>query len=381
MTLRHFVRSVRFRLALTASAVVFGTGAVAIGAVYLVLRSYLQSETITRYRVEGEVMRVGGRVFVVPRQVTPEQVQSVEAVYRQLILNRVTLMVLVSLGVLFVVSVVMGWMSAGRTLRPLGEMTRVANDIQARDLSRRIEVRVPDDELGQLASTFNAMLDRLQRAFDQQKVFLAQTSHDLRTPLAVMRSNLEVTLDDPQANVEDWRSTAAVVVKAGERMSEMIDSLLTSARFEAGASESTEVDLVLLASELAEEARARIEVEPYEGSGSVVVHGNRPALERAVGNLIENAIDAAGGPLAVVAGREGEWGYVAVADRGPGFDPDFLRASPGLGLAIVKRVAEAHGGLVEMVPRVGGGTVVVLFIPPVDVVPQMPPVSVRLGDL
>ncbi len=374
------MRSVRFRLALTASAVVFGTSAIAIGAVYFVLRTYLRNETITRYRVEGEVMRVGERVFVIPNQVTPEQVQSVEAAYRQLILNRVTLMVLIAVAALFVVSLVAGWLSAGRSLRPLGEMTKVAKDIQARDLGRRIEVRVPDDELGQLASTFNAMLDRLQRAFDQQRAFLAQTSHDLRTPLAVMRSNLEVTLDDPGAGIEDWRSTAGVVVKAGERMSDMIDSLLAAARFEAGASESSEVDLGLLATEMADEARARIAVEPVESPEGVVVLGNRPALERAAGNLIENAIEAAGGPVSVFSGREGGWAFLAVADRGPGFDPDFLRgASPGLGLAIVKRVAEAHGGSVEMVPRVGGGSVVALFLPPADDTPQMPPVPLRLG--
>lgn len=362
------------------SAVVFGTGALALGAIYLVLRRYLQADTMTRLRVEGSAMRIDGKLFVFPRTVTPEQVQSVEAIYRQLVLNRVTLTTLVVLALLFVISLAMGWLSAGRVLRPIGEMTRVAREIQARDLGRRIDVDDPDSELGQLAATFNGMLDRLERAFGQQRMFLAQTSHDLRTPLAVMRSNLEVTLADPDTDLDEWRRTAEVVVRAGERMSEMVDALLVAARFEAGAAEASELDLAAIVAELAEEARARIAVD-FEPGPPLLVRGNEIGLARAVSNLMENAIHAAGGAIKLATGSEGEWVYAAVADRGPGFDPDLLRSSPGLGLAIARRVAESHGGHLMMVPRVGGGSVVVVFLPPIDHEPNLPPVPIRLAQL
>jgi signal transduction histidine kinase len=259
-------------------------------------------------------------------------------------------------------------------------MTRVAREIQARDLGRRIEVDDPDSELGQLAATFNGMLDRLERAFGQQRMFLAQTSHDLRTPLAVMRSNLEVTLADPDTDLEEWRRTAEVVARAGERMSEMVDALLVAARFEAGAAEATEVDLVEVVAELAEEARARILVEVATGP-PLVVRGNEIGLARAISNLMENAINAEGGVLKLATGMEGDWAFAAVADRGPGFDPDLLRSSPGLGLAIARRVAESHGGHLMMVPRVGGGSVVVMFLPPVDRQPVLAPVPIRLAGI
>lgn len=380
MAIRTLFRSVRFRLALMSSAVVFGTGALALGAIYLVLRRYLQADTMTRLRVEGSAIRIGEQVFVIPRQVTPEQVQSVEAIYRQLVLNRVTLTTLVVLSVLFVISLVMGWLSAGRVLRPIGEMTRVAREIQARDLGRRIDVDDPGNELGQLAATFNGMLDRLERAFGQQRMFLAQTSHDLRTPLAVMRSNLEVTLADPDADLEEWRRTAEVVARAGERMSEMVDALLAAARFEAGAEQATEIDLVEVVAVLAEEARARIPVD-FEAAPPMMVKGNAIGLARAVSNLMENAINAGGGDLKLAVGREGEWVFAAVADRGPGFDPDLLRSGPGLGLAIARRVAESHGGHLMMVPRVGGGSVVVVFLPPIGDEPQLDPIPIRLAEI
>lgn len=380
MSLRTVVRSVRFRIALISSAAVFGTSALAVGTVYMTVTRYLENDMVTRLRVEGAAIRIGDQVVVVPRTITPEQVQSVGAVYRQLVLNQVTVTILAVLVVLFAVSMVMGWFSAGRVLRPLGSMIRVARDIEARDLSRRIEVVNPDDELGQMASTFNSMLDRLERSFAQQRTFLAQTSHDLRTPLAVMRSNLEVAALDPDTDVTEWRRTAEVAIGAGDRMSRMVDSLLAAARFEVGSAEPVDVDLAEFVVMIADELGARADIEAISEPG-VVVSGDEAALTRAVENLVENAIAAGTGTILVRSGIEGEWAYVAVADRGPGFDPDLLRSSPGLGLAIAARVAESHGGRLDTVPRVGGGSVVILFLKPKEGNPLSNPVAIRLGAL
>lgn len=380
MVVANAMRSVRWRLVLFSSVVVFGTSAVAVAAVYLFVSRELAEQTVTKYRVTGEVIRVGDQVFVLPRSVTAEQVQTVEAAFREIVLEKATGALLVTLGVLFVASVVVGWFHAGRVLRPLGTMATVAADIEAHDLGRRLPVDDPHNELGRMAVTFNAMLDRLERAFDQQRSFLAQTSHDLRTPLAVIRSNLEVVMADPDAGVDEWREAAGTAIRAGERMAGMVDSLLAAARFEAGHQPLEDVDLADLLAELASEAAARVEVETRVETGPVIV-GDRAALLRAVGNLVENVIGIDAGPLTLAGGVDGDWAYVAVADRGPGFDRDLLRAGPGLGLAIARRIAEAHQGRIDMIPRVGGGSVVAIFLPRAGRTPQLDPVILRLADI
>jgi signal transduction histidine kinase len=146
---------------------------------------------------------------------------------------------------------------AARALRPVDTITQVAQEIEATDLSRRIALEGPDDELTRMAGTFDSMLDRLDHAFRSQKDFLAQTSHDLRTPLAIIRSNLDVTMSDPDVNVQDWRATGAIALRATERMTAMIDDLLAAARMEAGAPTLVNVDLADLVRQSAEELGAR----------------------------------------------------------------------------------------------------------------------------
>lgn len=380
MVERRLVRSVRVRLVVISSLIVFGTGAVALAGVYFGLSHDLRNQTITKYRLTGEAVQIGDRVFLLPRQVTAEQVQTVEAAFRQIVLDRTTAAMLLTLGVLFLASVLVGWFHAGRVLQPLAAMAKVARDIEARDLTRRLPVDDPDNELGQMATTFNAMLDRLERAFSQQQAFLAQTSHDLRTPLAVIRSNLDVVLEDPDAALDDWREAGVTVMRAAERMSAMVDGLLAAARFETGQEPVVEVSLVELAADLAAETEARAQIETRI-DGDPKVMGSRAAIFRAAANLVENAIQAEAGPLTLAVGVDGEWVFLAVADRGPGFHPDLLRSSRGLGLAIAGRTAEAHGGRLDMVPRVGGGAVVVLFLPPVGVTPRLDPVPLRLAEM
>jgi signal transduction histidine kinase len=298
--------------------------------------------------------------------------RTVESFVREEILNQMAFTILVVLLALFVASVVVGWVVSSRALSPVDTITQVAMEIEATDLSRRIGLEGPDDELTRMAGTFDSMLDRLDRAFKGQREFLAQTSHDLRTPLAVIRSNLDVTMSDPEVGVDDWRATGVIALRAAERMSVMIDDLLATARMEAGAPTLVNVDLASLVNQSVEDLRAGASesgVELHVVSESALVLGDRNTLGRAVGNLIDNGINASshGDTVVVTCGRVGDWGYVGVHDRGSGVDPAIVRGERSvrghLGLVIVREISRLHGGRVDAVKRKGGGSVVAMWIP------------------
>lgn len=364
MKLPPITRSLRFRLTGMTSAVVLGFGGVALAVVYLVLRTEIRNLT-DREIIGAQV----GRLFI---QLGEREYRTVESFLREEVLNQMALVMVVVLVLTFVASLVTGWYVSSRALQPMKEISRVAREIEATDLSRRIALEGPDDELTRMSGTFDSMLDRLDRAFRTQKDLLTRTSHDLRTPLAIIRSNLDVTMSDPSVSVSEWRNTGAIALRATERMSHMIDELLAAARMEAGAPTLVNVDLAPLARQVVEEMHARAaetNVELNVTGRSALVQGDRLALARAVGNLIENAIAAAPAQstITIASGCAGDWGYVAVADRGPGVDPAIVRGdkevSGRFGLAIVREIARNHGGSLDGAARPGGGSVVALWIP------------------
>ena len=268
---------------------------------------------------------------------------------------------------LFVASLGVGWVVAGRVLRPIGRITSVARDIQATDLSRRIELPGPDDELKQLADTFDAMLARLDAAFAAQRQFTADASHELRNPLAIIRTNADVALANPHADPDDLRHTITVVKRASDRMARLVDDLLALARRQEPTLEHEPVDLGVAVAEASDDfvvpAAARDIVLDRAIAPEVIVTGDRDALKRAVANLLENAVRLAprGSRIRLATGSEGDRTWIAVADEGPGISPEdqphvfdrFWRADKGrsradggtgLGLAIVRQIAESHGG-------------------------------------
>ena len=300
---------------------------------------------------------------------------------------------------LFVASLGVGWVVAGRVLRPIGRITAVARDIQATDLSRRIELPGPDDELKQLADTFDAMLARLDAAFAAQRQFIADASHELRNPLAIIRTNVDVALADPNADPEDLRQTIAVVKRASDRMARLVDDLLALARRQEPTLEHEPVDLGVAVAEASDDfvvpAAARNIVLDRAIAPDVVVTGDRDALKRAVANLLENAVRLApeGSRIRLATGSEGDRAWIAVADEGPGIAPEdqphvfdrFWRADKGrsradggtgLGLAIVRQIAESHGGEVRLQSKVGVGSSFVIWLPvtptPPDPTPRPP---------
>ena len=353
------------------SLMVFGVGGALLGVMFLVLRAYLRRQTVTTLVLRQERVELGGRVFVMPR-LEEQPVRTLESLFNELVLTQLARYSAVALVVLFVVSLVVGWWVAGRALSPISRITVVASDIQATDLSRRIGWRGPDDELARLAGTFDEMLDRLDRAFTAERRFLAEASHDLRNPLQIIRSNLDIILSDPQASSEEWRQTGEIIARAAERMSRMIEDLFAAARLESGTVAVTDLDLAEVVRAVGEEVRARAAAR--EGRVDVVaapapVSGDSLALTRALSNLVDNALRVSppGSAIRLAAATVGEWAWMAVADQGPGIDPSLVEAdnprNTGLGLSIVRRIARSHGGRLSGVAPEGGGSLLVVWIP------------------
>lgn len=287
---------------------------------------------------------------------------------------------------MFVASLGIGWALSGWVLGPVPAIARTAQEIQATDLSRRIRLGGPDDELRHLADTIDSMLDRLDHAFVTQRQLIDDASHELRTPLTVIRANLDAALANPDATEEDRRHAAALVDRATTRMTHLVEDLLATNRRASNAYGDTDVDLGEVAREAGEEferlATARRLAIDYDLQDGLQVIGDPDALRRAVGNLISNAVRLApvGSRITVAAGRPRGWHWIAVRDQGPGiraehqervFDRFWHGAASrgeerhtGLGLAIVRQIVEAHGGRARLFSEEGVGSTFVLWLRP-----------------
>jgi signal transduction histidine kinase len=323
---------------------------------------------------------------------SPEAVQTVrqeaEAVRREL--QAATLQQLVAqsgiaLGLMSVVSIGLGWLVAGRVLRPLSAITATARRLEGSTLHERINLQGPQDELKELADTFDQMLGRLDAAFETQRRFVANASHELRTPLAIARTEVDVTLADPGTGPAELRAMAERVLEANQRSELLIEGLLTLARSERRLQAAEPVDLDLAAAEALEVAApeiGRLGLRVSQVLGAAPVAGDRALLERLVANLVENAVrhNRPGGWVEVDTGRAGPLAVVRVANGGPPIPPDqvatlfepFRRLAAdrtgsdrgaGLGLSIVRSVATAHGGHATATALPDGGLEVRVELP------------------
>jgi signal transduction histidine kinase len=263
----------------------------------------------------------------------------------------------------------------------------MARSISEHDLHRRVDVKVPPDELGELVDTFNSMLGRLEAGFTSMSTFTANASHELRAPLALMRSEVEGALGRTRSQ-EEYKRVLESLRQEVEHLSRLSDQLLILARADAGALQPAK-EPIDVADFLHETAARWHDVARKRGSRLEVAapsHGRMEAdpalLRRVVDNLIDNAVryTAAGTPV-TLRGYEGGGGWnVEVADEGPGVAPEhrdklftrFARAdsarSPedggaGLGLALSAAIARAHGGTLELHDTDGKGVVFKLHVP------------------
>jgi signal transduction histidine kinase len=370
--------SIRFRLSVQYSAIVFGLGGALLGLVYLALRNWLRGQTMTQYVWSGRpVMQDGVQIGVLP-SLAAREVRMIQSVYNEIVLNEVAKATILALVALFLLSIVVGWVMSGRVLRPVKEITNVAREIQASDLSRRIALEGPDDEITRLAATFDGMLERLDRAFSSQRRFLADTSHDLRTPLAVIRSNVEVVADDEQATVTDWQEVGGIVRRNAVKMSEMIDGLLATARLQTGKAQAVAIDLAEIVGAKSSEYRNLLTEKGIVLESSVspaLVEGVPVALDRALTNLLDNAIgvSGSGSRIRIGAGEVGEWAWMAVADQGPGLPEEPEGGRIGLGLSIVEQIAAGHeGSVVSSIGPDGSGTTMTIWLPKSDTTDSPP---------
>jgi signal transduction histidine kinase len=279
----------------------------------------------------------------------------------------------IALALMAVLSLWLGWVIAGRALRPLRVITDTTREISASSLHRRLGLEGPDDELKQLGTTVDGLLARLETAFEAQQQFVANASHELRTPLTLERTLLELALGDPSASIDSYRHTCEQLLAVGEQQERLIEALLTLSRSQRGLDSRHPVDLAAITAAAATAAdhdglALRTTIEPAHTTG------NPRLVERLVANLLSNAIhhNVEGGSVDLATESRGGRAILTVRNTGPTipageldrlFQPfqrlDATRMSGtnglGLGLSIVQAIADAHDATITTEARTEGG--------------------------
>ena len=361
--------TIRARLTLTYAGLVTGSGAVLIALVYLYMRQL--------------------------QVAVPEQAPSTDGVEEEVYL-RITLMseflntmLVISLGALVLLALLsgaVGWVVAGRMLAPLSTMNEAAKRAASGDLSQRLALKGPRDEIRDLADTYDHMLDSLETSLGTYRRFAANASHELRTPLATAQTMIDVTLADPAASAEQLRSLAERLRETNRANVETVDALLDLAEAQSGDLYREQVDLgevvASALSQLVPEAGAREVDLPEPPDALVVVEGDPVLLRQAVSNLLRNAVrhNVAHGGIELELTSTDDRARLRVSNDGPlvpaerleSLREPFVRGSGrgrtrdaghGLGLAIVSAVATAHNGVLELSANPSGGLTATLDLP------------------
>jgi len=296
---------------------------------------------------------------------------------QEIALREVRVVSLFAVGILVLLGAGGAYWIAHQGLRPIQRLVGLVQEVDVDSLHRRLNLEGPPDEVKTLADAFDRMIERLEQAFEQQSRFVTDAAHELRTPLATLRTNLEVVRRDPHATLSDYQEMAQALDRGLVRLERLVENLLLLARGE----QEIRKEPVLLEVLLTEVVR---EMEPMAQASQVtlnlqvigepVVLADAPLLARAVGNLIENGIryNRPEGSVTVIASRQENGVEIRVQDTGIGIPPEDLphiferfyrvdrsrarhRGGAGLGLAITARVVQLHGGqiAVESTPDVG----------------------------
>ncbi len=276
---------------------------------------------------------------------------------------------------------------ASRALSPIDRLTRVARKITAEDLSQRLDLRLPDDEVGRLAQTFDEMIARLDESFRRQRQFTADASHELRTPLTALKGQAEVALQRDR-DIEGYKEVLTAVNAEVDRMIRLVASLLNLARADSGEIPITRepVDLGRVITDAAEQLRPAAEAKNLtlrlQSGPDVTLAGDQDLLLQLVLNLVDNAIKytPSGGAVDVTWSADGRAAEIRVSDTGPGIAAEHLPrifdrfyridkarsrdgGGSGLGLSISRWIAETHGGSIDVTSEPDRGTTFVVHLP------------------
>jgi signal transduction histidine kinase len=373
-------RTIRLRLTAVYGGLFLVCGAALLTITYfLVKRQYTGNFFIS----SGEAGIVGvvtdaqlpANAPVIQRAPSPDRVIAAAQAQSTAALHQLLIQSGIALAIMAVLSIWLGWLTAGRALRPLRTITNAAREISATNLHRRLALEGPDDELKQLGNTFDGLLERLEATFDAQRRFVANASHELRTPLTFQRALVEVALADPDATVESLRRTCEQVLAAGEQQERLIEALLTLSRSQRGLDRAEPLDLAVVTAktlELVNHDGLTIEATLERAR----TNGDARLVERLVANLLENAVqhNVPDGWIDVATDTGGDRALITVTNSGPVIPAEQLdrlfqpfqrldaertaveaNGRLGLGLSIVQAIATAHAADLTARPRPEGG--------------------------
>jgi signal transduction histidine kinase len=385
-------RSVRLRLTLLYGALFIASGAGLLAINYILVRRRYTSNffVVSGFNGDPGVSVQGAKTLPAPSPfggvITKQELIAGAHNTSTAALHQLLYQSGIALAIMAVVSIWLGWLIAGRALRPLRTITNAARDISASNLHRRLALEGPDDEVKQLANTFDDLLGRLESSFDAQRQFVANASHELRTPLTFERTLVEVALADPNATVDTLRATFERVLEVGEQQERLIEALLTLSRSQRGLDRREPFDLAVIAADIlearcpeADDRGLRIDT----ALGPAPTSGDPRLGERLVANLVDNAArhNIHGGRIDVATSTRAGRAILTIANTGPVIRPDdldrlyqpFQRLNPdrngdryglGLGLSIVNAIAAAHGATIATQALPGGGLEIEVAFPP-----------------
>jgi signal transduction histidine kinase len=399
-------RTVRLRL-----SVLYGCLFVASGAVMLIITNLLvRSATgnflfVTGTSSDGSSTAAvlagngSGTVTAIPSPVGPSAPAQLRAQAQQqaaqliaearhqhaVELHQLLIQSLIALAVMSVISIGLGWLVAGRALRPLRTITAAARDISSSNLHERLALSGPNDELKELSDTIDALIARLERSFQSQRQFVANASHELRTPLTLQHALLEAALLDPNETLQGWRATGERALAASQEQERLIAALLALARSERGLSIREPFDLSVVTTAVLGGREADFDRHGLHLSASLDTAptvGDPALAERLVANLIDNALrhNVVDGRVEVATSVRGGDAVLSVRNTGPILAPSeidrlfepFQRATGdrttydgglGLGLSIVQAIATAHDAAISTRAQPAGGLDIVVRFP------------------
>jgi len=381
-------RTIRLRLTLIYGGVFLISTAALLTVGYLLVRQNLLHHHSFRDEAGGLGAARFRQLFGAPPLPPDSAVRAFQAGYREAVhaaLHRLLLEYVVALIAMTGISVALGWWMAGRVLSPLRKITATARRVSGENLGERIALDGPQDELKELADTFDGMLTRLDSAFASQKHFVANASHELRTPLTLERTLLQVALADPNVSIEKLRATCEELLASQVEHERLLEALLTLATSQRGLSRRERVDLAAVAGRVLAAAAGELRRRGLVTDVSLApaaLRGDPALVERLVANLVDNAIayNVDGGEVTIRTSRDGETALLTVSNTGPrvpaaevarlvepfqrlGGERTGADGHHGLGLSIVQAIADAHDAWLTVRARPEGGlSVTVRFV-------------------